>query len=113
MIIGNPKKWEFTSRGFEKIFLPLSDTCTSNDGETVSPWPGQLNVDRDKLNSHKYFPLTHSIAININNTQIFTLHIFIIKVSELLSIYLYMHFIYLQFGILIPTTKMLDAYYTM
>lgn len=77
MIIGTPKKWDFTSRGFESIFLPLSDTCTSNDGETVSLWPGQyllsyLNVDRDKLNSRKYFPITHLIIININNTQILT-----------------------------------------
>ncbi|XP_060868919.1 alpha-(1,6)-fucosyltransferase-like isoform X2 [Metopolophium dirhodum] len=40
MIIDNPKKWEFTSRGFENVFLPLSDTCTSKNGETVSPWPG-------------------------------------------------------------------------
>jgi len=39
MIIKNSKKWEFTSRGFENIFLPLSDTCTSKDGETVSLWP--------------------------------------------------------------------------
>ncbi|KAL5243985.1 hypothetical protein ACI65C_011395 [Semiaphis heraclei] len=44
MIIGTPKKWDFTSRGFESIFLPLSDTCTSNDGETVSLWPGDESI---------------------------------------------------------------------
>ncbi|XP_060867931.1 alpha-(1,6)-fucosyltransferase-like [Metopolophium dirhodum] len=40
MIIDNPINWQFTSGGFEKLFLPLSDTCTSKDGETFSHWPG-------------------------------------------------------------------------
>lgn len=40
MIIDNPKTWKFTRSGFANIFLPLSDTCTSTDGKTVSKWPG-------------------------------------------------------------------------
>ncbi|XP_060867350.1 alpha-(1,6)-fucosyltransferase-like [Metopolophium dirhodum] len=40
MIIDNSVNWQFISGGFEKLFLPLSNTCTSKDGETFSHWPG-------------------------------------------------------------------------
>lgn len=45
MIICNDFDWQFTSGGWENLFLPLSDNCTLNDGETVSLWPGRYNVD--------------------------------------------------------------------
>ncbi|XP_029342404.1 alpha-(1,6)-fucosyltransferase-like [Acyrthosiphon pisum] len=79
MIIDNPGNWRFTSGGFEKLFLPLSDTCTSKDGETFSHWPGNETTqvimydlptsdNADKHLNHLYLPvvLPEDLAERIN-----------------------------------------------
>ena len=58
MIIDNPINWRFTSGGWEKLFLPLSDTCTSYNGENVLISLGGYNVDYDKSSTYKCFPRT-------------------------------------------------------
>ncbi|XP_065344021.1 alpha-(1,6)-fucosyltransferase isoform X2 [Cloeon dipterum] len=35
------KGWRYHKAGFEEIFLPISETCTSSDGATHSHWPGK------------------------------------------------------------------------
>ncbi|VVC25201.1 Hypothetical protein CINCED_3A008581 [Cinara cedri] len=39
MVMYNHDAWEFTSGGWNTLFLPLSDTCESVEGKTVAPWP--------------------------------------------------------------------------
>lgn len=36
--------WRYNKKGFEEVFLPLSDTCTSADGSNKSNWPGTSSV---------------------------------------------------------------------
>ncbi|XP_059482746.1 alpha-(1,6)-fucosyltransferase isoform X2 [Neocloeon triangulifer] len=35
------KGWRYHKGGFEEIFMPVSETCTSPDGATHSHWPGK------------------------------------------------------------------------
>nr|CAG4641568.1 EOG090X03KK [Eurycercus lamellatus] len=39
-MIMNSKKWRYHRGGWEKIFLPLSETCTDPSGSDRSNWPG-------------------------------------------------------------------------
>nr|CAG4650847.1 EOG090X03KK [Simocephalus serrulatus]SVE94145.1 EOG090X03KK [Simocephalus serrulatus] len=39
-LILNSKKWRYHRGGWEKVFLPLSDTCTDPSGLDRSNWPG-------------------------------------------------------------------------
>ena len=36
--------WRYNKKGFEEVFLPLSETCTSADGSSKSNWPGTSSV---------------------------------------------------------------------
>lgn len=39
-MILNSKKWRYHRGGWEKIFMPLSETCTDPSGSDRSNWPG-------------------------------------------------------------------------
>lgn len=41
-LILNSKKWRYHRGGWEKVFLPLSDTCTDPSGLDRSNWPGDI-----------------------------------------------------------------------
>ncbi|CAG9765491.1 unnamed protein product [Ceutorhynchus assimilis] len=43
-LILKSKGWRYHKSGWEEIFLPLSDTCTSPTGESVSNWPGRAET---------------------------------------------------------------------
>ncbi|CAI6347476.1 unnamed protein product [Macrosiphum euphorbiae] len=62
MIIDNPEHWKFTRGGWEKLFLPLSNTCTSNDGETFSLWPGNETTQVIKY----ILPTPDNVAKHLN-----------------------------------------------
>lgn len=34
------KGWRYHKSGWEEIFKPVSDTCTSPEGGSISTWPG-------------------------------------------------------------------------
>ncbi|XP_053639952.2 alpha-(1,6)-fucosyltransferase [Cherax quadricarinatus] len=36
--------WNYSSRGWEEIFLPLSNTCTTISNDTVVKWPGNKDT---------------------------------------------------------------------
>ncbi|XP_060530769.1 alpha-(1,6)-fucosyltransferase isoform X2 [Cylas formicarius] len=38
------KGWRYHRTGWEDIFKPLSETCTTPDGESISNWPGNLET---------------------------------------------------------------------
>lgn len=40
-LILKSKGWRYNKKGFEDVFLPMSDSCRSPDGESHSGWPGQ------------------------------------------------------------------------
>ncbi|XP_076274211.1 alpha-(1,6)-fucosyltransferase 8 [Rhynchophorus ferrugineus] len=43
-LILKSKGWRYHKSGWEDIFMPLSDTCTSPDGETMANWPGHVET---------------------------------------------------------------------
>jgi len=40
-LILKSKGWRYNKKGFEDVFLPMSDSCRSPDGASHSGWPGQ------------------------------------------------------------------------
>lgn len=34
------KGWRYHEGGWEEIFKPISETCTTPNGESISNWPG-------------------------------------------------------------------------
>lgn len=34
------KGWRYHEGGWEEIFKPVSETCKTPDGESISNWPG-------------------------------------------------------------------------
>lgn len=36
--------WKYKRSGWEQVFLPISETCTSPDGETKDAWPGRCYI---------------------------------------------------------------------
>ena len=38
--------WKYSTRGWERLFMPLSDTCTDRFGERTLPWGGTYLVIR-------------------------------------------------------------------
>lgn len=47
-LIMKSKGWRYHKAGWEEIFKPVSETCTSASGESVSNWPG--NPDTQIIN---------------------------------------------------------------
>jgi len=43
-LILNSKGWRYNKKGFEDVFLPLSDTCTDPQGSSRSSWPGKSDT---------------------------------------------------------------------
>ncbi|KAK4886499.1 hypothetical protein RN001_002770 [Aquatica leii] len=43
-LILKSKGWRYHKAGWEEIFKPISDSCTSTEGETPVNWPGYGNV---------------------------------------------------------------------
>lgn len=43
-LILKSKGWRYHKTGWEEVFQPISDTCTSTEGETATNWPGYGNV---------------------------------------------------------------------
>ena len=41
-MILNSKKWRYHRGGWERVFLPVSETCTNPSGLDRSNWPGNL-----------------------------------------------------------------------
>lgn len=39
-LILKSRGWRYSRPGWEKVFLPLSETCTTAEGATKSHWPG-------------------------------------------------------------------------
>ncbi|VVC25199.1 Glycosyltransferase family 23 (GT23) domain [Cinara cedri] len=81
MVMDDPQSWNFTSDEWNALFLPLSDTCESADGETVSPWPGDkstqvvtLNLPMDNYDSHQKPPLFPQVLPEDLATRINVLH---------------------------------------
>ena len=40
-LIFKSKGWSYNKKGFENVFLPLSETCTEAEGGSRSSWPGK------------------------------------------------------------------------
>ena len=40
-LILKSKGWRYNKKGFENVFLPLSETCTEAEGGSRSSWPGK------------------------------------------------------------------------
>lgn len=40
-LILKSKGWRYNKKGFEDVFLPLSETCTDQEGGSKSSWPGK------------------------------------------------------------------------
>ena len=36
--------WRYNKKGFEEVFLPLSETCRDPSGATHSTWPGTVDT---------------------------------------------------------------------
>lgn len=34
------KGWRYSRPGWEKVFMPVSNTCTTSEGTSQAPWPG-------------------------------------------------------------------------
>ncbi|XP_065201965.1 alpha-(1,6)-fucosyltransferase [Planococcus citri] len=43
-LIVKSRGWRYSPPGWEKVFLPVSNTCTTADGVTHSAWPGHPNT---------------------------------------------------------------------
>ncbi|CAH1263842.1 FUT8 [Branchiostoma lanceolatum] len=44
-MILNSQGWRYSSGGWEKVFLPLSETCTDPSGASRGPWKGDKSKD--------------------------------------------------------------------
>merc|ERR1719342_382330 len=40
-LILKSKGWRYNKKGFQDVFLPMSDTCTDHEGSSRSGWPGK------------------------------------------------------------------------
>lgn len=63
-LILKSKGWRYHKAGWEEIFMPVSETCTTPNGASISNWPGDdetqvLNLPIiDSLSSRpSYLPL--------------------------------------------------------
>jgi len=43
-LILNSKGWRYNKKGFEDVFLPLSETCTDPGGSSRANWPGKADT---------------------------------------------------------------------
>ncbi|KAK2707615.1 hypothetical protein QYM36_015353, partial [Artemia franciscana] len=43
-MILNSKNWRYSKSGWEKVFLPVSETCADANGESRRGWPGTLET---------------------------------------------------------------------
>ncbi|XP_071488665.1 alpha-(1,6)-fucosyltransferase-like [Diadema antillarum] len=46
-LIVNTKRWNYAPNGWSKIFLPLSETCTSGRGRTRADWDDFVTLGKD------------------------------------------------------------------
>ncbi len=44
-LILDSRGWRYSSGGWEKVFKPLSDTCTDKSGKTSKPWGGSAAIN--------------------------------------------------------------------
>lgn len=44
--------WRYAQKGWESVFMPLSETCTEDSGSSRAPWPG-----------NKYFVILRFILV--------------------------------------------------
>ena len=40
-LILKSKGWRYNKKGFQDVFLPMSETCTDPEGSSKSGWPGK------------------------------------------------------------------------